>query len=130
VFEVTSAITTTGCFTVDYGQWPPVALMALALLLAVIAFVLIYIAVFVFGTAALALDASVDGRPRQDALDLIFASASTLANAGVGLGSAGTRGSFAAFGDPSKVTMTLLMWVGRLEILPVVVLLRRSCWRR
>jgi trk/ktr system potassium uptake protein len=183
VFEVTSAVTTTGYSTVDYGQWPLAALMAIALLFfvggcagstagsikvvrhlvlarmlgrevvrtvhpelvqplrlngvvidqqtqfAVISFVLIYIAVFVLGTAVLAIDASLHGRPHQSVLDLIFASASTLANAGVGLGPAGVRGSFATFGDPSKVTMTLLMWVGRLEILPVVVLLRRSYWR-
>jgi trk system potassium uptake protein TrkH len=182
VFEVTSVVTTTGYFTVDYGQWPTFALMALALLffvggcagsttgsikvvrhllvarllgrevartvhpelvrpvrlngavveqqtlLAVISFVLIYAAVFVLGTAVLALEAAFSG-PRFDVLDLIFASASTLANAGVGLGPAGTTGSFAAFGDASTVTMTVLMWVGRLEILPVVVLLRRSYWR-
>jgi hypothetical protein len=36
-------------------------------------------------------------------LDLIFASASTLANVGVGLGPAGTRGSLATFGDPSTI---------------------------
>jgi trk system potassium uptake protein TrkH len=36
---------------------------------------------------------------------------------------------FAAFGDPSTVAMTVLIWVGRLEILPVVVLVRRSYWR-
>jgi trk system potassium uptake protein TrkH len=65
----------------------------------------------------------------MSALDLIVASASTLANAGVGLGPAGTRGSFATFGDPSTIAMTLLMWIGCLEILPVVVLLRRSYWR-
>jgi trk system potassium uptake protein TrkH len=182
VFEVTSVVTTTGYFTVDYGHWPTFALMALALLffvggcagstagsikvvrhlllarllgrevvrtvhpelvrpvrlggtvveqqtlLAVISFVLIYVAVFVLGTAVLALDAAFHG-PRQDALDLVFASASTLSNAGVGLGPAGATGSFAAFGDPSTVAMTLLMWVGRLEILPVVVLLRRSYWQ-
>jgi Trk-type K+ transport system membrane component len=64
-----------------------------------------------------------------DVLDLVFASASTLGNAGFGLGPAGPTGSFAAFGDGSTVAMTLLMWVGRLEILPVLVLLRRSYWR-
>jgi trk system potassium uptake protein len=183
VFEVTSVVTTTGYFTVDYGHWPLFALMALALLffvggcagstagsikvvrhlvlarllgrevvrtvhpelvrpvrfngavvdqqalLAVIAFVLIYVAVFVLGTGVLALDASLQGRAHMSVLDLVFASASTLANAGVGLGPAGTSGSFATFGDPSTIAMTLLMWIGRLEILPVIVLLRRSYWR-
>ena len=97
-------------------------------LLAIVSFILIYAAVFVLGTAVLALDAAFGG-PRFDVLDLVFASASTLGNAGVGLGPAGTTGSFAAFGDSSTIAMTLLMWVGRLEILPVVVLLRRSYWR-
>jgi trk system potassium uptake protein TrkH len=32
VFEVTSAVTTTGYSTVDYGHWPLAALMAIALL--------------------------------------------------------------------------------------------------
>ncbi len=181
-FEVTSVVTTTGYFTVDYEQWPLVALMTLALLffvggcagstsgsikvarhllvakllgrqvvgtahpellypvringvvidqqtlLAVISFVLIYLAVFVLGTAVLAIESSVRG-PDFGPLGLIFASASTLANAGVGLGAAGTAGSFAAFGDPSTLAMTGLMWLGRLEIVPVVVLLRRSYWR-
>jgi trk system potassium uptake protein len=181
-FEVTSVVTTTGYFTVDYEQWPLVALMTLALLffvggcagstsgsikvarhllvakllgrqvvgtahpellrpvringavidqqtlLAVISFVLIYLAVFVLGTAVLAIESSVRG-PELGPLALIFASASTLANAGVGLGAAGTAGSFAAFGDTSTVAMTGLMWLGRLEIVPVVVLLRRSYWR-
>ena len=181
-FQVTSVITTTGYFTVDYDQWPVVALMTLGLLffvggcagstagsikvarhllvarllgrevartvhpellrpvrfngavvdqqalLAVISFVLIYVAVFVLGTAVLAVEASVHG-PEVEALDLVFASAATLSNAGFGLGVAGATGSFAAFGDASTVAMTLLMWLGRLEIVPVVVLLRRSYWR-
>jgi trk system potassium uptake protein TrkH len=181
-FEVTSIVSTTGYFTVDYGQWPTVALMTLALLffvggcagstsgsikivrhllvakllgrqivatahpellrpvringavvdqqtlLAVISFVLIYLAVFVLGTAVLALESSIRG-PDTAPLDLIYASASTLANAGVGLGVAGTTGSFAPFGDTSTLAMTGLMWLGRLEIVPVVVLLRRSYWR-
>jgi trk system potassium uptake protein TrkH len=97
-------------------------------LLAVISFVLIYLAVFVLGTAVLAIESSVRG-PELGTLGLVYASASTLANAGVGLGAAGTAGSFAAFGDPSTLAMTGLMWLGRLEIVPVVVLLRRSYWR-
>ena len=38
-------------------------------------------------------------------------------------------GSFASLGDVSKVTLIGLMWVGRLEILPVTVLLTRHYWR-
>jgi trk system potassium uptake protein TrkH len=182
VFQVTSVVTTTGYFTVDYGRWPTFALMFLALLffvggcagstagsikvvrhllvarllgrevahtvhpelvrpvrlngtvvdqqalLAVISFVLIYIAVFVLGTAVLGLESAFHG-PHMTALDVVYASASTLGNAGLGLGAAGPKGSFAAFGDVSTLAMTALMWAGRLEILPIVVLLRRSYWR-
>jgi len=97
-------------------------------LMAVVAFMLIYVAVFVVGSGVIALDSSFAGRPEAEGLDLIFASASTLGNSGVGLGAAGS-GSFAVYGDPSTFTMTLLMWLGRLEILPVIVLLRASYWR-
>jgi len=97
-------------------------------LMAVIAFMLIYVAVFVLGSGVIAFDHTLADRPEAEALDLIFASASTLGNSGVGLGAAGST-SFATFGDPSTITMTMLMWLGRLEILPVVVLLRRSYWR-
>jgi trk system potassium uptake protein TrkH len=97
-------------------------------LLAVISFVLIYVAVFVIGAGVLAVDAAING-PEQEPMGIVFAAASTLGNAGVGLGPAGTTGSFAAYGDVSTLAMTVLMWLGRLEILPVVVLLRRSYWR-
>ncbi len=38
-------------------------------------------------------------------------------------------GSFADLGDVAKLTMIGLMWAGRLEIIPVVVLLTRHYWR-
>ncbi|MBA3382847.1 MAG: hypothetical protein H0T97_13450, partial [Actinobacteria bacterium] len=41
----------------------------------------------------------------------------------------GPMGSFASVGDTSKITMILLMWLGRLEIVPVVVLVTRHYWR-
>jgi trk system potassium uptake protein TrkH len=97
-------------------------------LLAVISFVLIYIAVFILGAGVLALEAELSG-PDLDVLEVVFAAAATVGNGGIGLGPAGSAGSFAVFGDASTITMTVLMWVGRLEILPVVVLLRRSFWR-
>ena len=38
-------------------------------------------------------------------------------------------GSFDPFSDLSKLAMILLMWLGRLEIIPVAVLLSRHYWR-
>jgi len=48
---------------------------------------------------------------------------------GPAFGMGGPYGSFAEYGDASKITMIGLMWVGRLEIVPVVVLLTRHYWR-
>jgi trk system potassium uptake protein TrkH len=38
-------------------------------------------------------------------------------------------GSYAGLGVASKLTLIGLMWAGRLEIIPVVVLLTRHYWR-
>lgn len=98
------------------------------ILAGVSAYVLLYVAVFVLGTGVLAADAAIRGT-EADTLELLYAGASTLGNAGVGLGAAGPGGSFAVYDDVSTLTMTGLMWIGRLEIIPVVVLLSRRYWR-
>ena len=53
----------------------------------------------------------------------------TRQHAAPAFGIAGPFGSYAEFGDVSKVTMIGLMWLGRLEIIPVVVLATRHYWR-
>ena len=62
-------------------------------------------------------------------LDAVAASATTLGNVGPAFGFAGPMGSFDPFSDFSKLAMILLMWLGRLEIIPVAVLLSRHYWR-
>ena len=91
-------------------------------------FVLLYVGLFVAGAGVIALDTAFQG-PELTAIDAIAASATTLGNVGPGLGAAGPIGSFEGFSDVTTVTMTILMWVGRLEIVPVVVLLTRRYWR-
>ncbi len=59
----------------------------------------------------------------------IAAAATILGNVGPAFGVAGPFGSFDEFSPLSKVIMILLMWLGRVEILPVVVLLTRAYWR-
>ena len=95
---------------------------------AVIAFVLLYVGIFVAGAILLLVDATragVDVTP----FEAIAAAATTLGNVGPGFGFAGPMGSFEPFSDLSTGIMTALMWLGRLEIVPVVVLLTRSYWR-
>jgi trk system potassium uptake protein TrkH len=39
-------------------------------------------------------------------------------------------GSYLAFSVPAKLFMIGLMWIGRLEIIPVLVLLTSGYWRQ
>jgi trk system potassium uptake protein len=95
---------------------------------AVIVFVLLYVGIFAVGAFALVADAArIDLALRP--LDAIAASATTLGNVGPAFGIAGPMGSFAEFSDFSKLVMTGLMYVGRLEVIPVAVLLTRNYWR-
>jgi trk system potassium uptake protein len=95
---------------------------------AVLAFVLLYIGLFAVGTLALMVDAArVDLDLRL--IDAVAASATTLGNVGPAFGFAGPMGSFEPFSDVSKVILIMLMWLGRLEIIPIAVLLTRSYWR-
>jgi trk system potassium uptake protein TrkH len=95
---------------------------------AVTVFVLLYIGFFAAGAFALLLDsARVD--LAVSTLDAIAASATTLGNIGPAFGLAGPMGSFDPYTDVSKLVLTALMFVGRIEIIPVVVLFTRSYWR-
>jgi trk system potassium uptake protein len=98
------------------------------ILRAVSSFVLLYVGVFALGTLLLIVDAArVDSDLRL--LDAVAAAATTLGNVGPAFGFAGPMGSFEPFSDLSKLVMIVLMWAGRLEIIPVAVLLTRSYWR-
>jgi trk system potassium uptake protein len=98
------------------------------ILRAISSFVLLYVGVFALGTFALIADgARIDLELRL--IDAVAAAATTLGNVGPGLGFAGPMGSFDPFSGVSKLVMILLMWLGRLEIIPVAVLLSRHYWR-
>ena len=95
---------------------------------AIASFILLYVGLWAVGASIIAIDSAISG-VGVGTLDALAASATTLGNVGPGFGIAGPFGSFAEYGDVSKVTMIGLMWVGRLEIVPVVVLLTRHYWR-
>ena len=95
---------------------------------AIAAFILLYVGFWAVGASVIAIDSAISDVPLA-ALDSLTASATALGNVGPGLGIAGPYGSFADYGFVSKLTMIVLMWVGRLEIIPVVVLLTRHYWR-
>jgi trk system potassium uptake protein TrkH len=95
---------------------------------AVIAFVLLYVGIFVVGAVLLLIDAHRVGLELSP-FAAIAASATTLGNVGPAFGFAGPMGSFEPFSDASTGIMIALMWIGRLEIVPVAVLLSRAYWR-
>ncbi len=95
---------------------------------AVSSFILLYIGIFIVGTALLAMDAARTGL-ELSVFDAVAACATTLGNVGPGFGIAGPYGSFEPFSDFSTFVMVGLMWLGRLEVIPIVVLASRHYWR-
>ena len=95
---------------------------------AVTSFILLYLGIFIVGAAVIAIDTAAQG-PSLSIVDVIASSASMISNVGPGLGLAGPTGSFEGFSDISTIVMAVLMWLGRLEVIPVIVLLTRSYWR-
>jgi len=95
---------------------------------AVSSFILLYIGIFVAGAALIALDAARVGLDLR-VLDAVGVSAAMIGNVGPSFGIAGPLGSYEPFSDVSTAVMILLMWLGRLEVIPIVVLLTRRYWR-
>jgi trk system potassium uptake protein TrkH len=94
----------------------------------IFAFTAVYFALFALGTVFVAIDASrID--ETLSAIEVMSAVAATLGNVGPGFGMAGPMGSYLPFTNASKLVMVVLMWVGRLEIIPVLVLFTRSYWQ-
>jgi len=95
---------------------------------AVLAFVLLYVGLFVVGAIGLVLE-SFRADTGVTPFEAIAASAATLGNVGPAFGFAGPLGSYEPFSDLSKGVMTALMWLGRVEIIPIVVLFTKAYWR-
>ncbi len=91
-------------------------------------FVLLYLFAFALGSLGLVIDAERTG-VELSAFDAIGAAASSIGNVGPAFGDAGPYGSFASYSNFSTAILTGLMWLGRVEIVPVAVLLTRSFWR-
>ncbi len=95
---------------------------------AVIVFVLLYIGLFAVGALAITVDSALAGADVSP-FEAVAASAATLGNVGPSFGSAGPMGSYADFSPFSKLVMIALMWLGRLEIIPIAVLFTKNYWR-
>ncbi|WP_137284826.1 TrkH family potassium uptake protein [Halorussus salinisoli] len=92
------------------------------------AFTLLYLVLFLVSVMVVYLDAARGGT-NLVALDAMSATAATLGNVGPGFGIVGPMNSYRPFPPTTKLFMVFLMWAGRLEILPVLVLLTPAYWQ-
>jgi trk system potassium uptake protein len=95
---------------------------------AIIVFVFLYLGVWAAGSIAILLDSTLQS-VELTAFQALADAASMLGGVGPGLGFAGPMGSFEPFSNVSTVVLTSLMYLGRLEIIPVLVLFSASHWR-
>jgi trk system potassium uptake protein TrkH len=95
----------------------------------VLVFVMIFISIFAVSAVLLYLDSIRIGLDIS-AIEAVSASIATLGNVGPGVGVVGPMNNFLPFSWPAKLYMVFLMWIGRLEILSVLVVLSPAYWRR
>ncbi|WP_135828185.1 TrkH family potassium uptake protein [Halorussus halobius] len=92
------------------------------------AFTLLYFVAFFVAAFVVYVDATRVGLELVS-LDAMSATAATLGNIGPGFGIVGPMESYLPFPRTTKLLMVFLMWIGRLEVLPVLVLLTPTYWR-
>jgi trk system potassium uptake protein TrkH len=92
------------------------------------AYTLVSLVFFIVATILVVVDAS-RARVSVTEFEAMGAAASTFFNVGPGFGIAGPFASYNPFPWSTKLLMTFLMWLGRIEIIPVLVLLTPSYWR-
>jgi trk system potassium uptake protein TrkH len=91
-------------------------------------FVSLYL--IIFAVAALLLAIISYGDPQMNIETIISAVATTLGNAGPGLGKVGPALSFADIHPAGKMLLFLCMWIGRLEIFTALVLFVPDFWKK
>jgi trk system potassium uptake protein TrkH len=84
---------------------------------------------FLFYLLLFAVCTVVVGALGADLITALTASIACLGNIGPGLNAVGPMANFADLHPVSKVVLTAAMWIGRLEVLTVLALLRPEVWR-
>jgi len=89
----------------------------------VLAFIIIYLSIFVFGSVAVALTGI-------DFITAISSVATSLGNIGPGLGLVGPVENFAHLPTLTKWMLSFLMLLGRLELFTIMILFTPYFWRK
>jgi trk system potassium uptake protein len=90
--------------------------------LTIISFVILYLFLFLVGTFIIVVTG-------VDPVTSASSVATCMAGIGPGLGNVGPMGNFANMPDFAKVVLSMLMIIGRLEILTVFALFSKSFWK-
>ncbi|MFD1571578.1 TrkH family potassium uptake protein [Halorubrum laminariae] len=91
------------------------------------AYILLSVVIFFIFTVFVVVDAE-RGDARVNEFEAMGAAASTFLNIGPAFGAAGPYGTYASFPLSTRAVMIVLMWIGRIEIIPVLVLFTKSFW--
>ncbi len=86
------------------------------------------IVIFFVLTIFLVVDAARAGEFVTE-FEALGAAASIFLNIGPAFGMAGPMDNYAGFPTSSRAVMIVMMWIGRIEIVPVLVLLLPAFWR-
>ncbi|MFU8867712.1 TrkH family potassium uptake protein [Natronococcus sp.] len=92
------------------------------------AYVLLAIVIFFLLTIFVVVDAARTGDSVGE-FEAMGASASIFLNIGPAFERAGPMDNYAGFSVTSRAVMVVMMWIGRIEIIPVLVLLTPAFWK-
>lgn len=92
------------------------------------AYTLLSLVIFALATLVVVVDSARVGLELSE-FEAMSAAAATFFNIGPAFGLAGPFNSYSPFSTVTKTAMILLMYVGRIEIIPVAVLFTRSFWQ-
>lgn len=96
----------------------------------VFVFVLLFVGIFALSTVLLYLDSLRTPDVAMTGHEAMSVAIATLGNIGPGFGVVGPMNNFLPFSNASKLYMVFLMWIGRLEILSVLVIFTPAFWNR
>ncbi|RJX49492.1 TrkH family potassium uptake protein [Halonotius pteroides] len=94
----------------------------------VFSYTMLSLVIFFLGTIVVVVDGARIGLELSE-FEALSAAAATFFNIGPAFGVAGPFNSYSPFSELTKAVMILLMYVGRIEIIPVLVLFTPSFWR-
>ena len=91
-------------------------------------FFILYVAIFVIGTFVISISSNYHGTPLSFEATM-SAVASAINNIGPGLGEIGPVKNYFFIDSLTKILLSILMIIGRLEIFPIAILLYRKTWK-